>query len=201
MKKSTILLSLLFFIINVLGIFIYFSLNVKLYVKYSEPSQITSWNITDLQNIYSFLQNKSDLNSHFTALEISHMQDVKNIFSIVHYIFIASLTLFIIIILYLIYLHQYNQIFKWLFIWSIISLSIILLLLISTIFDFTSTFQSFHKIFFPQWNRTFAEESRLITLFPESFFIAISQNIFITISAISTSIISIYFIIKKISHH
>jgi len=201
MKKSTILLSLLFFIINVLGIFIYFSLNVKLYIKYSEPSQITSWNITDLQNIYSFLQNESDLNSHFTALEISHMQDVKKIFSIVHYIFIASLTLFIIIILYLIYSHQYNQILKWLFIWSIVSLSLMLLLLISTILDFTSTFQSFHKIFFPQWNRTFGEESRLITLFPESFFIAISQNIFITISAISTAIISIYFIIKKISHH
>jgi integral membrane protein (TIGR01906 family) len=201
MKKLTILLSLLFFIINVLSIFIYFSLNVKLYVKYSEPSQITSSNITDLQNVYSFLQNKSDLNTHFTPLEISHMQDVKTIFSIVNYIFIVSLFIFIIIIVYLIYLHKYKQIFKWLFIWSIVSLSIMLLLLISTIFDFTSTFQSFHKIFFPQWNRTFAEDSRLITLFPESFFIAISQNIFITISAISTAILSIYFIIKKISQH
>ena len=189
MKKLTRVLSLSFFLINVIGIFTYFWLNVNLYIKYSETSQITSTNMIDLQNAYDFLKNKVGLNNNFTTLEASHLQDVKNIFSIVYYIFQISLILFVVITLFFIFSHQYNQIWKWLFIWSIISLSIVLLLLILTVSDFTSSFQVFHKIFFPQWNRTFAEDSRLITLFPESFFISISKSIFLTISVISVSII------------
>jgi uncharacterized membrane protein len=114
--------------------------------------------------------------------------------------FYISLILFIFIALFLIYYHKYNIVFKWLLNWSIISLSVIWILLLATIFDFNSSFQYFHKLFFPQWNREFAENSRLITLFPESFFISISQNIFITISIVSIFIISVYLIIKK-SHN
>lgn len=200
MKKLIWLLSISFIFINIFGVLLYFSFNTNFYIKQFTPTQITDSNISDLKNIYSFLQNKTQLNTNFTQSEASHLKDVKIIFSIASYIFYISLILFIIIIVYFILSKKYNLIFKWLFIWSLLSLFIILIFLLATILNFTETFQLFHRIFFPQWNREFAENSRLITLFPESFFISISQNIFITISVISIFIVSVYLIIKKIPH-
>lgn len=200
MKKLIWLLSISFIFINILGILLYFSFNTNFYVKQFTPTQVTNSNLYDLQNVYSFLQNKTQLNSNFTPLEASHLQDVRVVFLIVNYIFYISLIFFITIIVYFILSKKYNLILKWFFIWSIFSLSIILILLFATIFDFTSIFQSFHRIFFPQWNREFAEDSRLITLFPESFFISISQSIFITISTVSIFVLLLYFTIKKISY-
>jgi hypothetical protein len=198
MKKLLCLLSISFVFINIFGVLIYFSFNSDFYINHFDNTQITNPNLPDLQNAYSFIQNKADLNSNFSPLETSHLQDVQDIFTIIHYILLVSIILFGIITWFLIYRHKYNLIFKWLFIWSIISLSVILVLLLLTLIDFTYTFQIFHKLLFPQWNREFAEDSRLITLFPESFFIAISRSIFITISTISIFIITFYLIIKKI---
>lgn len=197
MKKLTWIISISFSFVTIFASLLYFSFNLDFYKSHSGQTQITSSTISDTQNIYNFLQNKTALNYNFTSLEKSHLQDVKNIFSIAYYIFWISLSWFIIITLYFILSKNYNQIFKWLFIWSIISLSIIWILLFATIFDFSSSFQVFHKIFFPQWNREFAESSRLITLFPESFFIAISRTIFITISVISLFAMLTSFLIKK----
>lgn len=198
MKKLIWLLSISFIFINTFGVLLYFSFNTNFYLNQFSPNQVTDSKISDLENVYSFLQNKTQLNDNFTALETSHLKDVKSIFSIVNYIYYISLILFISIIVYFILSKKYNLILKWLFFWSLWSLSLILILLLATIFDFTATFQSFHRIFFPQWNREFAEDSRLIILFPESFFICISQNIFIAVSVIAIFIISIYLIIKKI---
>ncbi|MCF7834867.1 DUF1461 domain-containing protein [Candidatus Gracilibacteria bacterium] len=199
MNISKRLISISFILINILGISIYFSFNPNFYLKHFDTPQITNINKTDIQNIYSFLQNKSDLNNNFTALEASHLRDVQKIFSIIYYILRISILVFVLNVSFLIYSKKSNQILKLLFIGSIITLSFILVLIFTTALNFRLSFNIFHEIFFPQGNRSFPIDSNLIKLFPESFFILISQKIFYTISIISLIIIIFYLIKKKTS--
>jgi len=200
MKKLIWLISISFVFINIFGVLLYFSFNPNFYIKHFNTEQITDFRLSDFKSTYSFLQNKSELNNHFTVLEKSHLQDVKEIFSVVYYIFWISIILFFISSLFLIYIRKYSLIFKWLFIWSIISLSIMLIAILAITIDFTFIFQSFHKLFFPQWNREFAENSRLITLFPETFFRSIIYKIFSNIFWISMIIIWLFLITKKLPY-
>jgi uncharacterized membrane protein len=197
MKKYGWILWLLFAIINIFGVLIYFWFNTKFYINHFGTTIIQESDLSDMQSVYNFLQNQSDLTDNFTLSEISHLHDVKTIFQYIIYTLYAAVSIFIIITLFLIYHQKYKIIYRWLFIGAIISLSIIFLLL-AIILDFNYSFRIFHYVLFPQWNREFAADSRLIILFPESFFYSISKSIFMTIIIISLIFIipNIYFKLK-----
>ena len=106
------LLSISFVFLSIFGVLIYFSFNVNFYKNHSGQSQVTSTNISDLESVYSFLQNKEALNNNFGSLELSHLQDVKKIFSIAHYVFWISIAIFISIALFFILSSKYKPIFR-----------------------------------------------------------------------------------------
>lgn len=199
MKQYSRIIWLSFAIINIFGVLIYFWFNTNFYINHFSPTIISQSDMSDMQSVYNYIQNQSDLTSNFTSSEISHLYDVKVIFQYVVYILYATISIFIIITLFLIFLQKYKIIYRWLFIGSIVSLSIIFVLLLAIILDFNYSFRVFHYLLFPQWNREFSADSRLITLFPESFFDSISQSIFITIIIISLIFLApkIYFKLKR----
>jgi uncharacterized membrane protein len=118
--------------------------------------------------------------SLFTVNELSHLQDVENIFSMVYLIGIISLIGFFSIFLLFWYLKFKKKIALWFLRWSVVSLILILLIIIAVFVDFELLFNNFHYIFFPQGNRSFDWSSALIQLFPIEFFEIISIKIFLT---------------------
>lgn len=195
MKKYSRIIWLLFAIINIFGVLIYFWFNTSFYINHFSPTIISKSDLSDMQSVYNYIQNQSDLTPNFTSWEVSHLYDVKVIFQYIVYILYVAISIFIIITLFLIFIQKYKIIYRWFFIGSIISLSIIFVLLLAIMLDFNYSFRIFHYLLFPQWNREFSANSRLITLFPESFFNSISQSIFVTIISISLifTIPKIYF--------
>jgi hypothetical protein len=64
---------------------LYYSFNIQFYTAYSVQSPHLSQeeSLVYVQNVYSFLQGKEQLNPIFTFDEKSHMQDVQSLFFIV----------------------------------------------------------------------------------------------------------------------
>lgn len=168
------------------------------------------------ENVYEFLIFQKTLSDDFTNNEKNHMRDVRLIFNMLKGL--ALLT----ILYYVTYFVQIKtkyktqkhktknekikqelknmmKIVKNIKTGSIISLIIIIFLAIITTINFSESFQIFHKVFFPQGNWMFPQNSLLITLYPQSFFINITQTIFlitiifISLIIITTTIIENYF--------
>jgi hypothetical protein len=198
MKKLLFFFCILHVFISSIGILLLFSLNQNSYSRYLESNKQTKINILQVQNVYDFLENKSDLNPNFEKLEALHLQDVKNIFTILEYILLLSTLIFISIVVFWVYTGTYHLIFRWLILWSIGTIILVVIVLSFIFLDFVQSFQVFHKIFFPEWNRMFPEESLLIQLFPESFFRMIIQIILLRIFIVSVLTITILSLIKKI---
>lgn len=111
---------------------------------------------------------------NITAAEKAHLSDVSNVMVVVKIIFIIVTLILLIVILY----HRKNipQLLYQGGIATIISTIIIVLTLLS---GFSSSFTFFHMIFFPQGNWQFPAESALIQTFPLEFFQEIALAIFI----------------------
>lgn len=197
MKKVFWIISVLFVFVNIFGVLLYFSFNLDFYKKQFTSIEITEFTISNVKNVYDFIQNKSELNSSFNAEESSHLEDVKNIFSIVIVAFRILLLLLVITLIYCLFLSKNSIVIKWIFLWSTISLILMLLLFLAIVVNFGSSFDVFHKLLFPQGNWSFSADSQLIILFPESFFVSISKSIFLSISIISVFFMSIATLMKR----
>lgn len=125
----------------------------------------------------NYVSNRGELNLNYTALEISHLDDVKKVISLAHYWFYFSLVVVAGMILY--YLKDKFKLKK-LFLWGGITTTAVMgVILLLGIISFNSSFTVFHQIFFPQGNWQFPVDSLLIQTFPLGFFIEISLFIFI----------------------
>lgn len=137
--------------------------------------------LTDLtlnqQNGIDFLSGKEDLMLNYTSSEISHMNDVKRVINYLDYAFYLSLLICTGIITW--YRKDQKLVRKLLFYGGIFTTGFLGLLLICIFFGFDSTFNVFHKIFFPQGNWIFPIDSLLIQTFPLEFFIGMSYKIFL----------------------
>jgi len=132
------------------------------------------------QQTIDFLQNNGQskqLDLKYTSSEYSHLLDVKRIMNIADVIFYISLLVFTLIIT--LTKRNSNLQRKMFQIAGITTISVLLLLVILSLFAFNGLFTSFHQIFFPQGNWIFANDSLLITTFPTQFFIKMARNIFI----------------------
>lgn len=198
MKKLVWILSLCVLIVNIFGVLQIFSFSFSFYKAHFSPIEISQSNILNVGNVYDFLQDKNPISAEFTESEYKHLDDVKTIFNFIYFVFRISLFLFAGLSIYLISISKYSIVLNWLILWSIVSLLLMLFLMLFSVLDFQSTFNLFHELFFPQWNRSFQANSLLIQLFPESFFVSISRYIFLTISGISVFVMTSSIILKRI---
>ncbi|HLD73072.1 MAG TPA: DUF1461 domain-containing protein [Candidatus Nanoarchaeia archaeon] len=125
----------------------------------------------------NYVSNRGELNLNYTALEISHLDDVKKVIQEADYLFYLSLVIVAGMILY--YLKDRFKLKKLLLWGGITTTAVMGIILLWGIISFNSSFTIFHQIFFPQGNWQFPTDSLLIQTFPLEFFIEISLFIFI----------------------
>jgi len=132
--------------------------------------------------LLGYYQGENEIPEIFNEDETSHLEDVKGV--------INNGTKFLIIItLLLITLFSFTkkeEIKKILLYSGILNLALPLPFIF---LPFQSTFLKFHQLFFPQGNFNFPINSTLIQFYPESFFIAATIQIMITIALISIVLI------------
>ena len=123
------------------------------------------------QEVLSFLYSDHSL-SGFTPSELSHLYDVKKVMNG------AAAVLFVAVLLTVsIVLHNFDK--KAFLFAGLTVLCIVFFLLLLAFFYFDQLFAAFHSLFFAQGTWIFPSDSKLIQLFPLSFFITLTKRILI----------------------
>jgi integral membrane protein (TIGR01906 family) len=143
------------------------------------------------QQTVNFLQGKEELKANYTAAEISHLQDVQKVMGWVEVIFI---TLFLAVVVLIFNSLTFNprtinsktnwkNLVRW---GGLVTVALVVLILLSLLLSFNTTFTLFHRLFFPQGNWLFPAESLLIQTFPLGFFVKITTIIFLLALALGS---------------
>lgn len=132
----------------------------------------------------------------FSDNEVSHMKDVRELLTNIFTLFMISLALFTALFLMTIFLNRNNSLTRTglVFIWSSSAALFLYILLLILSINFSSLFDNFHLVFFPQGNYMFPEGSLLITMFPFGFF----YQFFIRLG-VSSSAIAVFMLIIGIA--
>lgn len=129
------------------------------------------------ENVFGFLEDRQELTPGFTELEVSHLEDVKQVMKSADYVFFFLLLALTGVISY--YKKDTDFLLKLLKLGGKITVIAMSLLGLLAVLFFDFMFTIFHNLFFPQGNWIFAPDSVIIQAFPLDFFIAISQRIFL----------------------
>jgi len=129
------------------------------------------------ENVFHFLAGKEELSSGFTSLEITHLQDVKQVMKYADYLFYFTLLIITGLVIY----YRKNKEFLFKLFESGGKVTVLAMIIIGglAVLFFDSVFTLFHRIFFPQGNWQFAIDSKIIQTFPLDFFVMVSRNIFL----------------------
>ncbi|MDO8511074.1 MAG: DUF1461 domain-containing protein [Nanoarchaeota archaeon] len=129
------------------------------------------------EKVFDFLEEQQELPPEYTESEISHLEDVKKVMKYADYVFFVLLLTVTVIISY----HRKNTdlVVRLLKYGGKITVVVIAIFGILSVFFFDPVFTLFHSLFFPQGNWTFAPDSVIIQTFPLDFFMSISRNIFL----------------------
>ena len=158
--------------------------------------------IDNTSNLLDYLNYKAELNtSWYTPKDILHMVDVRTLYSISHKIMIVFLTIFIISTILLVVLCKRNTIYYISKTFNKVLLSFFVVIgglacIIS--YNFNSFWIKFHQLLFSNdlWLLS-PDESNLIQMVPEEFFISLITKIIIHIFILFISLFIINFVIKK----
>ena len=197
------------FISAILSIIFYNCFNLNFYKNFYQkenlaPNIDTTYNnlIQNTVNLLDYLNNKEELNtSWYTPKDILHMVDVRTLYSISHKIMIIFLIIFIISTILLIILCKRNAIYyiSKTFNKVLVSFFIVIGALSCIIaYNFNSFWIKFHQVLFSNdlWLLS-PDESNLIKMVPEEFFVSLVTTIIIHIFILFISLFIINFAIKK----
>lgn len=135
--------------------------------------------LTADQKITSLTEIKDSLGrTVYTAEEVSHLQDVKNVIDLTSLIWYVVCGLSIAFLIWMLVTKSWTQLRHSFFWGAVLTILLMLTVVVFTVFSFNALFEKFHAIFFPQGNWTFSESSALIRLFPLPLWL----NAFILIS-------------------
>ena len=197
------------FISAILGIIFYNCFNLDFYKNfYSKGNLAPNINtssdelINNTSNLLDYLNSKTELNtSWFTEKDILHMKDVKTLYNVIFYTMIFFIAVFIISTILIMVLYKNHTMFyitrtfnKTLlaFIVSIIVLSGIIS------YNFNSFWIKFHQLLFSNdlWLLS-PDESNLIKMVPEEFFISLITTIILHILLLFIALFVLNNIFKK----
>lgn len=148
-----------------------------------------------------YLKGKGSLLSlNLTQQEQSHMQDVKNLFANLEFIFLFFSVLTISMLFFLLIKDKKRYrafVVDYLFFGGISLIIFILVLSIFSLAGFDFLFDLFHRVFFSQGNYLFSTQSTLITLFPSEFFFDALKRILISCIVIAIFFVVVAYLLKK----
>ena len=194
---------------SILSIIFYNCFNLNFYKNFYSKGNLTAnigttsdELINNTSNLLDYLNNKAELNtSWFTEKDILHMKDVKTLYNVSFYTMIFFIAVFIISTILIMVLYKNHTMFyitrtfnKTLlaFIVSIIVLSGIIS------YNFNSFWIKFHQLLFSNdlWLLS-PDESNLIKMVPEEFFISLITTIILHILLLFIALFVLNNIFKK----
>ncbi len=197
------------FISAILGIIFYNCFNLDFYKNFYSrenlaPKIDTTYDklIENTTNLLGYLNEKNKLNTEwFSQKDILHMEDVKRLYNINFYIMISFIIIFIISTILIVFLFKKNTIFYITKTFNKVLLAFILLIIVLAgiiSYNFTSFWIRFHQLLFSNdlWLLS-PDESNLIKMVPEEFFISLITTIILHILVLFVSLFVLNNILKK----
>ena len=136
-------------------------------------------------NLINYLQAKEELEDYYNEREIIHLKDVKELIdNTIRLLYLVSFIL-ILIFSYLIYKEKYKEIGKLFYYSGLINLIIILVLTVFFLTNFQNGFIIFHKIFFTNDYWILSNDSLLVNIFTEYFFMQMLKLILLIVLSLS----------------
>ncbi|MEK6943728.1 MAG: TIGR01906 family membrane protein [Nanoarchaeota archaeon] len=192
-----------FFILTISFIVLSVAFNIYAFNNYFYKHEFEKYGVySEVKNadelhgkVIDFIKGRTnDLPDDFSQREKSHLEDVRNIISASNKLFYFFVVLYLVLFVYLSkksknIKKEFGNIIFYGGIFTIVFGALIFLFIF---FNFDSTFESFHKTFFPQGNYMFDPSKEIIVrLYPEQLFMDIGLRI-----AMATFIISLLLIIS-----
>ena len=197
------------FISAILGIIFYNCFNLNFYKNfYLRENLAPSINTTDDElinntiNLLEYLTNKAELNTTwFSEKDILHMKDVRVLYNVSFNLMIFFIIIFILstILIALVYKNYAMFYITKTFNKTLLAFILLVIILASIIsYNFTSFWIKFHQLLFTNdlWLLS-PEESNLIKMVPEQFFISLITTIILHILILFVSLLVVNNIFKK----
>ena len=197
------------FISAILGIIFYNCFNLDFYKNfYLRENLAPSINTTDDElinnttNLLEYLTNKAELNTTwFSEKDILHMKDVRILYNVSFNLMIFFIIIFILstILIALIYKNYTMFYITKTFNKTLLAFILLVIVLAGIIsYNFTSFWIKFHQLLFANdlWLLS-PEESNLIKMVPEQFFISLITTIILHILILFVSLLVVNNIFKK----
>lgn len=197
------------FISAILGIIFYNCFNLNFYKNfYLRENLAPSINTTDDElinnttNLLEYLTNKAELNTTwFSEKDILHMKDVRVLYNVSFNLMIFFIIIFILstILIALVYKNYAMFYITKTFNKTLLAFILLVIVLASIIsYNFTSFWIKFHQLLFANdlWLLS-PEESNLIKMVPEQFFISLITTIILHILILFVSLLVVNNIFKK----
>ena len=197
------------FISSILGIIFYNCFNLDFYKNfYSKGNLAPNINtsndelINNTSNLLDYLNSKAELNtSWFTEKDILHMEDVRTLYNVSFYTMIFFIAIFIISTILIIFLYKNCTMFyiTRTFNKTLLAFIVLIIVLASIIsYNFNSFWIRFHQLLFSNdlWLLS-PDESNLIKMVPEEFFISLITTIILHILILFVSLFVLNNIFKK----
>ena len=197
------------FISSILGIIFYNCFNLNFYKNfYLRENLAPSINTTDdelienTNNLLEYLTNKAELNTTwFSEKDILHMKDVKTLYNVSFNLMILFIIIFILSTILIALVYKNYTIFYITKIFNKTLLSFILLIIVLAgiiSYNFSSFWIKFHQLLFSNdlWLLS-PDESNLIKMVPENFFISLTTTIILHILILFVSLFVLNNIFKK----
>lgn len=197
------------FISAILGIIFYNCFNLNFYKNfYLKENLAPSINTTDDKlinntiNLLEYLTNKAELNTTwFSEKDILHMKDVRVLYNVSFNLMIFFIIIFILstILIALVYKNYAMFYITKTFNKTLLAFILLVIVLAGIIsYNFTSFWIKFHQLLFTNdlWLLS-PEESNLIKMVPEQFFISLITTIILHILILFVSLLVVNNIFKK----
>ena len=197
------------FISSILGIIFYNCFNLNFYKNfYLKENLAPSINTTDDKlinntiNLLEYLTNKAELNTTwFSEKDILHMKDVRVLYNVSFNLMIFFIIIFILstILIALVYKNYAMFYITKTFNKTLLAFILLVIVLAGIIsYNFTSFWIKFHQLLFTNdlWLLS-PEESNLIKMVPEQFFISLITTIILHILILFVSLLVVNNIFKK----
>ena len=197
------------FISAILGIIFYNCFNLDFYKNfYSKGSLTTNIGTTsdelinNTSNLLDYLNGKAELNaSWFSEKDILHMKDVQTLYNISFYTMIFFIAIFIISTILIIFLYKNCTMFyiTRTFNKTLLAFIVLIIVLAGVIsYNFNSFWIKFHQLLFSNdlWLLS-PDESNLIKMVPEEFFISLITTIIIHIFILFMTLFVLNTLVRK----
>ena len=197
------------FISAILGIIFYNCFNLNFYKNFYSKGNLTAnigttsdELINNTSNLLDYLNSKAELNtSWFTEKDILHMKDVKTLYNVSFYTMIFFIAIFIISTILIMFLYKNYTMFyiTRTFNKTLLAFIVLIIVLAGIIsYNFNSFWIKFHQLLFSNdlWLLS-PDESNLIKMVPEEFFISLITTIILHILLLFIALFVLNNIFKK----